>query len=268
MKQANWNEYLSLQHPWTKRLIGIEQFSKNRNLEQIEREYNQDKYGTLTEFNFTDIELYKRKELELSGLSDNDKIFISLGEQLFETYRGLAFSIYYSTIANIIANYNPERICELGCGYGYNFSYLNKICPEIYGGEYSKNAVILANSIGLNIKEFNFYNLNDYLIIRKKSLVFTCHGVEQLPSAISFISGLYANKENIELVVNFEPTFLTNRTSLIGTLRNRYIEFNDYNRDLITLLMDRDDIDILEYHPDYIGLNPLHPTNIVVWRFK
>ena len=28
------------------------------------------------------------------------------------------------------------------------------------------------------------------------------------------------------------------------------------------------DIEILEYERDIIGLNPLNPTNLIVWRFK
>ncbi|MHC5737315.1 hypothetical protein [Nostoc sp.] len=268
MKKASWNEYLSLSNPWARRIIGLEAFSKKRDLEQIEREYNQDKYASLLKFKFTDIELYKKKELELAGLNEKNNIFISLGEELFETHHELAFSIYYSSIYNIIKKYNPARIFELGCGYGYNFSYLKNICPEIYGGEYSTNAVMLGNSIGFDIKIFNYYNLDDYLLIKNGSLILTSHSVEQIPSAKYFIEGLSANKDNIDLVVNFEPTFLIDRTSFVGMMRNRYIEINDYNNDLITLLRDRDDIEIIEYHSDYVGINPLNSTNIVVWRFK
>ena len=220
------------------------------------------------DFKFTNIEFYKRKELELAGLEEKDNIFLSLGEEIFEINYGLALSIYYSVICNVIKRYSPKRICELGCGYGYNFSYFKSICPELYGGEYSENAVTIANILGLDIKRFNYYNLDEYSLIRSGSLILTVYSVEQLPSAQCFIDGVYNNRHNIDLIVNFEPCLLKDRNSLIGVLRNRYIEVNDYNRDLITLLMARDDVEILEYHPDYIGINPLHPTNIVIWRFR
>jgi len=268
MKLSSWNQYLSSSNPWTKRLIGIENFSRQRNLEQIKREYNQDKYGPLLEFDFKDIELYKRKELELAGLREKDNIFFSLGEEVLEINFRLAFSIYYSVISDVIRRYSPNRICELGCGYGYNLSYLKSICPEVYGGEYSENAVTIASLLGFDVKKFNYYDVDEYTMIKSGSLILTVHSVEQLPSAKVFISGVYENRHKIDLIVNFEPSFLTERNSLIGVLRNRYIEINDYNRDLITLLMDRNDVDILEYHSDYVGMNPLNPTNIVVWKFR
>jgi hypothetical protein len=139
----------------------------------------------------------------------------------------------------------------------------------VYGGEYSRNAVAIANRLNLEVDRFNYYEPNDYKLIKEGSTVLTVHSVEQLPSAKTFIENLYRNREKIELVVNLEPSFLSERVSLIGILRNRYIELNDYNRDLISLLSNGEyEVEILEYHPDYIGLNPLNSTNIVVWRFK
>ena len=268
MQKANWNQYLSSSNPWTKRLIGLESFSKQRDLKQIEREYNQDKYGTLREFEFIDIESYKRKERELAGLEEKENIFFSIGEELFEANCSFAFSIYHSLISNVIKKYNPERICELGCGYGYNLSYLKNFCLEVYGGEYSENAVTIAHLLGLDIKKFNYYNFNEYSLIRDRSLILTSHSLEQLPIAQCFIEGMYANRHKIDLIVNFMPICLNERQSLIGILRNRYIEINDYNRDLIALLKSRNDIEILEFKPDAIGVNPLNPSNILVWKFK
>lgn len=37
MKKATWNNYLNLHNSWTKRLLGLENFSKVRDLEQIEK---------------------------------------------------------------------------------------------------------------------------------------------------------------------------------------------------------------------------------------
>ena len=114
-------------------------------------------------------------------------------------------------IYNFIRKYSPKRICELGCGYGYNLSYLKNICPEVYGGEYSENAVKIANSLGFDIKKFNYYNLEEYDLIRNGSLILTVHSVEELPSAKCFIDGLYQYRHNIDLVVNCEPSLLQDR---------------------------------------------------------
>lgn len=60
----------------------------------------------------------------------------------------------------------------------------------------------------------------------------------------------------------------TQRTNLLGLLRNKYIEMNDYNRNLWTILESRNDIEIIEFDQDVIGINPLNSSNLIVWKFK
>lgn len=268
MKSISLNQYLSVENPWTRRILGVDTFSKKRDIEQIDREYDRDKYGSLLEFDLDDIELYKLKEFELAGLGEQNSTKISLGEEVFEGNLQLIRDLYYSTISSTIQKYHPQRICELGCGYGYNLSYLRYICPEVYGGEYSRNAVKLGNRLGMDLQVFNYYNLEDYQIIRDRSVILTIHSIEQIPSAASFLSGLEKHRQKIDRVINFEPCFLEARTSLFGLFRNRYMQLNDYNTDLVKLLHEREDIEILEYQPDCIGLNPLNSAHLIVWRFK
>ncbi len=268
MKKVSLNHYLSISNPWTRRIIGIESFSKKRDIEQIEREYNQDKYGKLVEFDFDNIEIYKKKEFEFSGIDRDSPITISFDEELFQTSIKFARSLQSSIVSNTIERYNPNRICELGCGYGYNLSYLQKEFPEVYGGEYSINAVELGTKLGFDLKRFNYYDLDDYNIIREGSLILTSHSIEQIPSAKNFISGVEKHRQKIDVVVHFEPCLLETRSSLLGCFRNQYIKLNDYNTDLVKILHERDDIEILEYQPDFMGINPLNSTHLIVWKFK
>ncbi len=267
MKPVDWNQHLSSKNPWTQRLLGLEVFSKTRDLNQIEREYNQDKYGSLCQFDFADIEAYKQQEFRQVNLTWESNVVISLGESVFETQLGFARSLYQTQVMETIRKYRPARICELGCGYGYNLSYLKDIA-EVYGGEYSSNAVKLSQRLGIDVELFNYYQSADYQLIRDKSLIFTSHSIEQLPSAKSFIEHLAQHRNRVTAVVHFEPTVLATRTSLVGILRNRYLEINDYNRDLVNLLQHRSDIEILEFTPDLIGLNPLNSTCLIIWRFR
>lgn len=269
MKKVSWSEYLSLSNPWTKRLIGLETFSKKRNLEQIELEYNQDKYGKLLDFDFDDIERYKVKELEFAGVSDSKKVFISLEEELFESNLGLGRSIGYTMMLDVVKKYSSDSLCELGCGYGYNLSYLRRsLGLDVRGGEYSQNAVTIGNKLGVDVNRFNYYEIDDYKIIKDQSTVLTVHSIEQLPSAQCFLDGIEANKHKVDVVINIEPSYLVERNSLIGILRNRYIELNDYNRDLFSLIKSRNDIEIIEYERDIFGLNPLNSASLVVWKFR
>lgn len=170
-------------------------------------------------------------------------------------------------ITEIIKKYSPARLCELGCGYGYNLSYLKKCIPDVYGGEYAENAITIAKKIDLNVKRFNFYESISYELIKPHSTILTVHRVEQMPSAQSFIEALNTNKNKIDRVIHFEPSFFSERTNLIVILRNRYIELNDYNRDLYSILSKRKDIRIIEQERDIIAMNPLNPSTLSVWEF-
>ncbi|MGF1500148.1 MAG: hypothetical protein ACFB8W_25460 [Elainellaceae cyanobacterium] len=268
LKPLDWNQYLSADHPWTKRLLGLEPFHKVRDLAQIEREYDQDKYGSLAAVQLESADLYKQKEYGLVGLTYESEMVLSFGEAIFATQVSFARAAYYAAVHSAIAKYYPTKICELGCGYGANFSSLGAIAPQVYGGEFSKNAVQIAARLGLNVQPFNFYDVDSYRLIEDRSLIFTSHSVEQLPDAQFFLDNLSQHRDKIDGVVNFEPTFLKERTSLVGVLRNRYIEVNDYNRNLVKLLKSRSDIEILRFAPDVIGLNPLNPACVIEWRFR
>ena len=119
------------------------------------------------------------------------------------------------------------------------------------------------------VKMFNYYNTSDYSIIEKNSVVLTVHSLEQIPDARCFVDGLAAHKQNVKGVINFEPSRIEERSSFLGLLRNKYIEINDYNRNLYSVVRSRKDIEVLEYEQDLMGwFNPLNSTNMIVWRFK
>ena len=148
----------------------------------------------------------------------------------------------YSIIKEKIENYKSEFFCELGCGYGFNLSLLD---GKTYGGEYSENAVEIAKKLGQDVQRFNFYNLADYQMIRENTTIFTIHALEQVPDCSTFVDGMFSQRDKIDYVIHFEPTIIETSTNLIGLCRNKYIEINDYNRNLKQLLFYHSDIDIL-----------------------
>lgn len=265
MKPISLNDYLTLDNPWAHRLLGLVNFQKVRDLTQVENEYNLDKYAKLLAFDFNKIEDYKVKEFELGGLKADSKTVISYQDNLFEVPLSLARNLFYSIIKTKLNQYPSTHICELGCGYGYNLSYLGE---KAYGGEYSKNAVKLAQQLKAEVVEFNYYQEQDYYFIKPDSTIFTSHSIEQIPDATAIIENLRKQKDKINFVVHFEPTLVEKRTTLMGILRNKYIEVNDYNRNLIKLLQTDKEVEILELEHDVFGLNPLNSSNILVWRFK
>lgn len=265
MKPISINEYLNINNPWTKRLLGIADFQKKRDILQIENEYNLDKYARLLEFEFETIEEYKVKEFELGGLNGKSGIPVSYGDAIFNVPVSLARNLFYGLIKNKVGQYRSENICELGCGYGFNLSYLGE---NTYGGEYSKNAVKLGQKLGIDVSEFNYYEYDNYNFIKSNTTILTTHSIEQIPDASVIISSLEKQKEKINYVIHFEPTVIKERDNLLGLLRNKYMELNDYNRNLIELIKSNSSIEILELEYDVFGLNPLNSSNLIVWKFK
>ena len=265
MQPISINDYLNSNNAWALRLLGFSGFQKKRDVQQVENEYNLDKYARLLELELPDMEAYKRKGFELGGLSMESVMPISFGDEIFRVPVPLARMLFYNLIQSKLQEYASEHLCELGCGYGFNLSYLGR---NTYGGEYSKNAVLLGQKLGMEIREFNYYKSEDYGFIKPGSTVFTTHSIEQIPDASVIISSLEKQKEKINYVVHFEPTVVKERTNLMGLMRNKYMELNDYNRNLVELLQTHPAIEVLELQYDVFGLNPLNSSNLVVWKFK
>lgn len=164
-------------------------------------------------------------------------------------------------INNIIKE--DEVVCDLGCGYGHIVSQIEKG----YGGEYTENGVRLAQNLGHDVRHFDFKRYEDYDFIRPNSVVMTMSSIEQLPSAACVINGLKSQRKKIRIVVNFEPT-LPKGDDELSLLRREYTQKNDYNTDLEDIITSSEDILPLYIEHDIIGINPLNPINLYVWKFK
>ncbi len=265
MKRISVNDYFNESNRWLKRITGEEKYKRKRDIALISKEYDDTKYYDLLKLNYDSIEDYKQKEFENAGLLQDTLLNISLKDEIFSTKLSIARQIFYSLIKDKIFQYKSLNNCELGCGYGFNLTYFPQYT---YGGEFSKNAVKLGKKLGLDIKEFNYYEKKDYKILKNNTTVVTVHSLEQIPDSNIFVENLKSHKDKINYVINFEPSYIHERKNFIGFCRNRYIQLNDYNRNLFTELLSRTDVEVIEYEYDIFGLNPLNSTNLIVWRFK
>lgn len=259
------NDYLNRDNVWARRLLGLEEFQKVRDDKQIEAEYNGDNYGRLVGLNLATAEEYRVRQFEEGGSRQDDTTVMSFGDELFEVPLSRAQAIHYRIIQAKVEEYRLENVCELGCGYGHNLSHLG---AQAYGGEYSENAVAIAQRLGLDVRRFDYYDADSYSFLRPNSTVVTIYSIEQIPHAAAILEGLRRNREKIRYGVHFEPSYLPERRSLLGLLRNKYIEINDYNRDWFRLLKEADDVEVLEYETDVVSFHPLNPASLIAWRFR
>jgi hypothetical protein len=78
---------------------------------------------------------------------------------------------------------------------------------------------------------------------------------------------LHRYRERIAAVVTFEPEDELFGGSLLGLMRLRYQQLNDYSADVLRELRARDDVEVETVVPNLIGVNALLPGTLAVWRF-
>lgn len=269
---SRWPSYLLGLTPWT---------IPSRTIEKIDQEYEHDKYlRCLQHWKNADESITAEgiRQFEF-GLGPDDNVCISLGDDLYKTTLEEAKSRWDSLFLDTVG---PElekcsSVVELGCGYGYNLWRLRREYPNLLflGGEYSHNAIELAsrlydNDSGVKVQYFNFYEASSYELLHSVDspvLILTVHALEQLPCSSMVFDCLAKFREKIGAVFHFEPVHELYGPSLLGLMRSRYTEVNDYNRDLYSELEKRPDIRIVDIKQNVLGLNPMNPTSVICWEF-
>lgn len=267
---------------WPARLLGLSTWERpNRTRGKVTSEYERDKYARCLEFAdaakvVPDVEEVRRYEFS----EENQDVCAAWGDELGAAALMDAYEDYYALIANTVLPLleNGTTVIELGCGYGYNLSMLkrrtNVKCSYI-GGDYAQTAVELAGKIfsdekDVRVGHFDFYDTSYKLLetLEGPLVVFTAHAIEQLPDVRNLFPALSAHREKIRAVVHCEPVYEYYGDNLLGLLRKRYIEANDYNRNLVSELRSRArEIEIVKEQKNMFGFNALNPTSVIEWRF-
>jgi hypothetical protein len=269
--------------PWPSRLLGLSPWSPSpRDIRHIDREYDKEKYARLLDFfRQSDGTATIEEITQLNhGAAADDRLCVSVAEQLVLMTVAQCRQHYYGLLRDGLAPYMSESrtIVELGCGYGYNLWMLQQhfASPRFLGGEYSANAVQLAGMLfspdsRVRVAPFNYYDPDSYRFLESAEppvLVFTSHSIEQLPSAVPFVRNIHLYRSIIRAVVHCEPVYECAGDSLLGLLRRRYTQLNDYNTDLVTELRRQPGVSILSLRPNLFGINPLNATSVIAWEFN
>jgi hypothetical protein len=236
-----------------------------RTRSHIQREYNLEKYGTLLAA--SPRTMADAIAFEGQGFSGRDEVVLYRGQLCLAQQEHIQEMLWHWIDRILELRFAAARadwICELGCGFGH---HLSRCGLPSYGGELTQNGVRLANSLGQDVTAFDFYDPESYRFIRPRSIIFTCHAIEQLPSAKTVLENLWLHRHNIVSVVHFEPLVLA-RDSELGALQERYLDLNHYNRDLHDMITNSPNIEVLHSEIDLIGGNPLNPASLLQWRFK
>lgn len=267
---------------WPARLMGLESFVPPvRTTEKVAKEYGQEKWqGALDAFEKSggtlDSADLRREYYALDG-----------GVERAAVYRGKLVAAYAPTIMQwydgLLADWmgasigEARTVVELGAGFGQVLWALRQRFPgkSFRGGEYTDSAVALAGRLyadhsDISVEHVNFYD-SEYKVIEKAEgpvVVLTSQALEQIPDSRTVIDTLAKYRGKIAAVFHMEPAFdLQDPTTLLGQMRRRYIEMNDYNRNLVSVLKARADIRIVRIEKDVIGWNAFNSLGMIHWEF-
>ncbi|HEX6576634.1 MAG TPA: class I SAM-dependent methyltransferase [Gemmatimonadaceae bacterium] len=268
---------------WPARLLGLVPWSaKEKTPDEIEREFGREKWGALLErFKATpgarldDVDRWAAGDdaAKVSLASVDQHIVEMTAEESHEAYLAYIMSALEPHIAEASA------IVELGCGYGsvilglarkaafqdlrYFAADFTSTGPEL-AGLIAKSESIPLTTGRANLKENPVTDLR----IPEGALIYTAYAAQYVePLTDAFIEGVAALKPRA--VVHIEPVYEhCDPSTLLGLLRQRYIQANGYNRNLSTILHDheaRGSLEIVHESKPGFGPNPLLAASVIAW---
>jgi len=266
---------------WPLRLLGLAPWiSRKKTPGEVEREFGQEKWGLLLERYRASGRAATLREVEGWMCDPSEPQLCSVGRRFELLPTRQALSQHYALVADSLHRYLPSQaLVELGAGFG---SAILRLAADprfarvrLYAAEYTDSGVELMRELacaahldlGIGHCDLVADPVSD-LSVPEQAIVFTCMAAHYVPELRdSFVHALARMRPAV--VVHFEPCYEHFDTdTLTGALRRRYVEVNDYNRNLVTLLRhhaERRSIRILEELPAVIGLNPLLPISVLAW---
>lgn len=265
---------------WPKRLLALESFSvKYKTEKEVLREFNQDKWGQL---------LKQARDLSKPTLVEIERGLVDF-ETLMPCYDAGGFylanerqllDMHLDLFADVLRPHLEGASClvELGAGYGSKLLSLGQregfSKLPLLAGEYTESGreliSILADSlkkpVAVGYCDFREMRI-DGLEIPKDALIFTSYAVHYVPElSMDFVG--FLRRLNPRAVVHFEPCYEHyDMDSLHGMMCRRYMELNDYTRNLASVIeasQKRGEIS-LRTRKNVLGSNPFLPISVIEW---
>jgi hypothetical protein len=267
---------------WPARLLGLENFTQRfKTPKEISREYEDEKWSPLLRRLQSATYPVTVEDVNEWVISELSSTLCSFGEEQFELLSPVeAHRRCLDYVETVLKPHNPaSALVELGAGYGRIILDLIKrpifSQTKAIAGEYTVSGVALIKQLAqaqtadveVGHCDFTLPHITD-LEIPPQAIIFTTYALHYVPClSESFVTGLLAYQPKV--VVHIEPCYEhANEDTLLGLMRRRYIQINDYNTNLVTLLHEQQEqgrVKILEERPIVFGLNPLLPASVIIW---
>jgi hypothetical protein len=253
--------------------------NKTRTNSDNNREYNEDKWGPLHKI------ILKNK---LKNIKDVDKMYygdesaVSMISQ--DTFIGKCYDarqIYNELVYEYLDELDEiDFLIELGAGYGsvilgYKQHKERRHKIKKWGAyEYTAAGQCcmreLSSSTDLTVGYCDLSSDINYDSIPENSVIFTSGATMCIPELKkNFFMALL--KRNPKLVVHFEPIPNFFEDSLLGLMQKRYLELNDYNQNLYSVLSSMKDENLVEINDErkfFFAENIFAPFSLLSWSKK
>jgi len=267
--------------PWPARLLGLEPWGqRSKSTEEIIREYDKEKWRPLLQRVRSSIDPVTVDEVDEWHHGSLPETLSSFEETLELLPPTVTHERYIELIRETLGKYLPAAaLVELGAGYGSVVLKLGRKKSfremPLVAGEFTKGGIALLRELAraedreVRCGFFDLRSPSDTEIsIPPDAIIFTSYATSCIPVLEDeFVLGLCRTRPRA--VVHFEPCYEHCDTdSVLGLMRKRYLEINDYNRNLVTLLRTnagRGKIEILEERPAAFGQSPVFAASVVAW---
>ena len=268
---------------WAKYILGNKQLEKKieKTAKEVIREYEYEKWGKLLSLLKDNPDLTLREIDSLFFEEEEEVLFYENG--VFQLLPALsAYEIMCNWITSVLKQYcnDVSGLVELGAGYGAIILKLAKLHPfnklPLFAAEYTDSGCelikILAEKETVNIK-VGYCDFREKLLqgfdIPEGSVIYTCYAAHYVPIYPDDFPD-YFIKSNPKMVIHFEPIYEYYREdSLFDLMCRRYIELNDYNTNLVSVLYKQQKqgkIKILEERKNIMGSNPFLRASLIRWK--
>lgn len=265
---------------WPARLLGLEAYLvRYKGEAEVRREYEVDKWGAL---------LRQVRALEAPTVLDVESAFVDLdavlpcyedGSLFLATERIMLdkhLSLYERTLRPYLDTANA--LVELGAGYGSKLLGLGGrhgfADIPLYAGEYTSAGRELIELVSrtslreIKVGHCDFRNMRiEGLNVPENALIFTSYATHYVPSlAAGFLDFLAALKPRA--VIHFEPCYEHFAGPTLHSLMcRRYVELNDYNRNLASLVEEQRAAGriLSRVRRNVLGSNPFLPLSVIEW---
>jgi len=266
---------------WPARLLGLEPLNqRQKSTAEVTREFEKEKWGALLSKINSDSGPVDLDTAEGWAIEEIPDTLCSIGKR-FELLSAVeARRRYLAVIESVLNRYLPApALVELGAGYGSVILQLARKKAysglSLFAGEFTASGIELirrfALAASIRITVANCDLASKWIVdfpLPEGALIFTSMAAHYIPHLTSdYVNGIAAFFPRV--VVNIEPCYEhCDLATLTGALRRRYIEVNDYNRNLVSLLHAEQvagRLRILEEERDVVGINPLLPVSVIAW---